>query len=229
MKNHLKRVAAPKLWRIDKAAKTFIVRPKAGAHPLTHGMALGVLLRDSLHLAGTMAEVQKILRENEVLVDGIRRKEYRYIVGLFDVVSLPALKKQYRIVLTAQRGVELIEIPSSEKDTKVCKIVGKSTLPKGKIQLHLHDGRNIISSQHVAVGDSVVITVPAAEIKQVLPLQRGAAVYIRTGRRVGDVGIVQDLKGLQAAYGGEQGTVETVRRHLFVVGKEKPVITIRAQ
>ena len=228
MKNHLKRIAAPKLWDIDRAFPTFIVRPKAGAHALARGMALGVLLRDTLHVAKTLTEVRKILSANEVLVDGTRRKEYRHIVGLFDVLSIPTLKKQYRIVLTAQQGVHITEIVPSEQGIKVCKVVGKSVLPGGKVQVHLHDGRNVVSSQKVAVGDSVVITIPKGEVTHVLPLKQGMLVYIDNGRRVGEVGTLQEIKGAQAVYVKDTVPVETAKKYLFVVGKEKPVITIHA-
>jgi len=40
MKNHLKRIATPRTWVIDRKAETFITRPKPGAHSLYFGMSL---------------------------------------------------------------------------------------------------------------------------------------------------------------------------------------------
>ena len=51
MKNHLKRIAAPKSWLINRKSSTFIVRPNPGAHALDKGLPLGVIIRDNLKLA----------------------------------------------------------------------------------------------------------------------------------------------------------------------------------
>ncbi|MEK6901176.1 MAG: 30S ribosomal protein S4e [Nanoarchaeota archaeon] len=228
MKNHLKRIAAPKLWDINRAASIFIVRPKAGAHSLKRGMALGVLLRDTLHIANTLTEVRKLLSANDVRIDGTRRTEYRHVVGLFDILSIPSLKRWYRVLLTAERGIHLQEIPAGEQAIKVCKVTGKSVLPGGKIQIHLHDGRNVTSSQPVAVGDSVVITIPKGEVTEVLPLKPGMLVYIDNGRKVGNVGTLREIKKTQAVYVKDDIVVETAKKYLFVVGKEKPSITVQA-
>ena len=98
MKNHLKRIATPRTWVIDRLSRTFITRPKPGAHSLAQGMPLSVILRDMVKVASTTAEVKKILNNKEVLVDGKRRKDHRLIVGLFDIISIPELKQQFRIV-----------------------------------------------------------------------------------------------------------------------------------
>ena len=228
MKNHLKRLAAPRMWFIKRKGTKYIVKPNPGGHPFQMGLPLALILRDILHLAHTGVEVKKILHNNEVLVDGIRRRDNRFIVGLFDTVSLPNLKLYYRVVLDVKGRLFLCKIPPSEQNLKIGKVIGKTVLSKGKIQLHLHDGRNVVSSQKVAVGDSVVITIPKGEVTHVLPLKQGMLVYIDNGRRVGEVGTLQEIKGAQAVYVKDTVPVETAKKYLFVVGKEKPVITIHA-
>ena len=59
-------------------------------------------------------------------------------------------------------------MPVNEKESslKLCKIKGKN-LMKGKINLNLHDGRNIITdNKEIKVGDSVLIELPAQKINQ---------------------------------------------------------------
>ena len=41
MKNHLKRIASPRTWLINRKSNTFITRPKPGAHSFEHGISLG--------------------------------------------------------------------------------------------------------------------------------------------------------------------------------------------
>ena len=96
MKRHLKSIAAPKSWILPRIRGKFTLRPQHSGHPYAAGLPLGLLMRDTLKQAATMAEVRKLLATREVLVDGRRRKDHRFLVGLFDVLSFPALSKNYR-------------------------------------------------------------------------------------------------------------------------------------
>ena len=115
MKNHLKRIASPRTWAIDRKNNKFITRPRPGAHSFENGLALGVIIRDHLKLASTMSEVKKTLNNNEVLVDGKRRKDHRYLIGLFDVLKIA--KKSYRIIFDRKGRIIVTEI--SEKDKNI--------------------------------------------------------------------------------------------------------------
>ncbi len=225
MKNHLKRIAAPRRWHIDRKANTFTTRPKPGAHPLDQGLPLNVILRDIVKIAASTSEVKKILNNNEILVDGKRRKDHRFIVGLFDVVSFN--KSQYRVALDAKGRLSLIEIPATEKTKKVCKVTGKSILKGGKIQLNLFDGKNILTSEKVSVGDSVLIELPSCKITKVFPLKEGATIYLQRGKRSGDSGTLKTLNDKQAVYESNGKDVETLKEYLFVIGEKKAEVTIQ--
>ncbi|MBT4935776.1 30S ribosomal protein S4e [Candidatus Woesearchaeota archaeon] len=230
MKNHLKRIASPRTWLINRKSNTFITRPKPGAHSFEHGISLGVILRDMLHVASTMSEAKKILNSKNVLVDGSRVKDHRRIVGLFDVISLPDIEKQYRIVLDIKGRLELIEIDAKESTHKICKIVGKTILKKGKIQFNLHDGKNIISDKDARVGDSFVVTLPTKEVESVLSLNPGATIFLIQGKHSGDVGVLKEFKDNNALYTKDNVDVETAKGYLFVVGlKGKTQITLRKE
>lgn len=226
MKNHLKRIASPRTWIISRKTNTFITRPNSGAHALENGMALSVILRDVLGLASTTREAKKLLNNKEVLVDGKRRKDHRLIVGLFDVISFPELKKSYRIVMDNKGRLIVKEIPETEKDIKLCKVVGKTVLQKGKIQFNLHDGKNIISDKAAKVGDSFVVALPSLEIKDILPLQNKSMVFLQRGKHNGDQGTLKEIKETQALYEKDGQEIETAKAYLFVIGTKDAVITV---
>lgn len=226
MKNHLKRIAAPRSWVIDRKSRTFITRPKPGAHSLKNGISLGFLIRDSLALASTMSEVKKLLNNQEVLVDGKRRKDHRLIVGLFDTISIPTIKKQWRMSLDKKGRLIALDIPENESTIKICKVVGKKILPKEKIQLNLHDGKNIITTKPVKVGETLVIVLPSLEIKEVLSPNAGAAVILTNGKKSGQSGKLKSIIKDEATLEVDNQDVETAKKYLFVVGKQKPVVTI---
>lgn len=226
MKNHLKGIAAPKTWNIARKANVFSVRPNPGAHALEWGLPLGFIIRDTLQLALTLAEASKILHRSEVLVDGVRRTDHRFIVGLFDVISIPPIQKYYRVVLDRKGRLAVVEIPPSESGIKLCKVRGKTALAAGKIQLNLYDGKNIISADPVNVGDSVVISLPTLKITQVLPLQPGALVFLTKGKHGGDLGTVKAITGKEAMYICKGTEIQTAKAYLYVVGTKEPLITV---
>lgn len=226
MKNHLKRIAAPKTWILDRQQNIFTVRPNPGAHSLDTGLPLGMILRDILNYASTMGEVRKILNNKDILVDGKKRKDHRFMVGLFDVLSFPELKKQYRVVLDNQGRLVLVEISAAESTLKPFKVIGKTMLSNGKIQFNLYDGKNIITDKKLKVGDSIVLELPQLAFKEVLPLDSGAIVFLTKGKHGGDVGKLKEIKGKEALYLANGKEIETAKSYLFVVGKKEPVITL---
>lgn len=220
MKNHLKRIAAPKTWFINRKSNTFILRPNPGAHSFHHGLPLGVILRDMLAVASTMGEVRKVLHNKDVFVDGVKRNDHRFLVGLFDVVSLPELKKQYRLVLDVKGRLVLSEITEKESGIKISKIVGKTALRGGKIQFNLHDGKNIVTDAKASVGDSFVVTLPALKIAKILPLKAGMHIFLTQGKHAGDSGVLKGVKGREATYSAHDVEIDTAKQYLFVVGEK---------
>jgi len=227
MKNHLKRIPAPKTWIIDRKAKVFTIRPRPGAHALSNGLALGTIIRDELKLASTLTETKKVLINNEILVDGKRRKDYRFIIGLFDVLKIPALKQAYRLMLDKKGRITVNPVSETESHIKICKVVGKSILPGKKLQVNLHDGKNLNTDVKVKVGDSVVLTLPDNKIKEVLPLTAGALVFLTSGKHNGDLGKFKETKGKEAVYVKDGEEIMTAKEYFFVIGKDKPVIEIK--
>ena len=222
MKNHLKRIATPKTWSIARKQNKFIVRPHSGGHSLKFSMALGVVLRDKLNLVRTLREGQKMLHAQEVFVDGKRKKDRRDMVGLFDVITIPALKKHFQIVLSKKGKLEVVELSEKDANTKKAKIVGKCIVSGGKLQLRLHDGKNVLYSGAAKVGDSVVFDFKDRKITAVLKKETGAEVFLTRGKHAGSKGTLAAIEGELARYVSEDGQeVETATKYLFVLGKGK--------
>ncbi|HLD40073.1 MAG TPA: 30S ribosomal protein S4e [Candidatus Nanoarchaeia archaeon] len=226
MKNHLKLIAAPRTWFMPRKTNVFTIRPNPGAHSLEYGLPLGLLLRDELKLASTTAEVRKIVTQKEVLVDGVARTDHRFMVGLFDVLSVPKLKKQYRMLLDKKGRLSLKEINAKEAALKLARVVGKTALKGGKIQFNLHDGRNLVSDAKAKVGDTFVISLPAVSVTKILPVKKGSKVFLIKGKHAGDVGVLKEIKGMEATYTVDGADIDTAKDYLFVVGDKDSEITL---
>ncbi|HIJ10987.1 TPA: hypothetical protein HA278_02925, partial [Candidatus Woesearchaeota archaeon] len=96
---------------------------------------------------------------------------------------------------------------------------------KGTIQYNLHDGKNITGDIKAKVGDSVLLTLPKAEVKEVFSREKGAAVFLVGGKGKGNKGTLQSVEGDDAVYDKDGATIETATEHLFVIGKGKPALT----
>ena len=137
-----------------------------------------VILRDMLGYANSSREVKYILEKKNVTVDGIRRRDYRFPVGLFDVLSLNDINEHFRVILDKKGKIDLIKIGKEESMLKLCRIKGKCVV-KGKVQLNLYGGRNIIVKEdEYKTGDAVLLDLSKKnEIKQKIHLDKNVWVY----------------------------------------------------
>ena len=229
MKSHLKRLAIPKSWKVKRRGLTFIVRPYPGPHSIKLGLSLNSVMRDILRIAKNSKEVKKILHDNEILVDGIRRKEQKFPVGIMDVVEFKKSNEHYRVVLDKGK-IRLIAIDKKEGTIKPCRITGKSKV-KGKTQLNLYDGKNIlVEKDEYKVGDTVIIGLPKQDIKENIKLEKGCSIYLIGGKHIGDIGKIEGIITNKITYKNEKGEIiETLKKYVFVVGKDKPVVSLESK
>lgn len=225
-KKHLKRLNTPNSWNIKKKENKYIKRPYPGAHSFDNGMPLSIFLKDFICVAKTNKEVKNVLNKQDILINGIRRRECKFIVGLMDVISIPYIKENFRVLINNMGKIDIIKVDDSEANVKICKINNK-TIFKNKIQLNLSDGRNIISdSKDCKVGDSVLIEIPKQKIKETLKLDRGSLVLIVGGKKSGKIATVEDINKDIMKCRDKEGIFETLKSYAFVIGREKPLIKV---
>ncbi|KAG0046593.1 40S ribosomal protein S4, partial [Gryganskiella cystojenkinii] len=87
-KKHLKRLNAPKHWMLDKLTGTYAPRPTAGPHKLRECLPLVILIRNRLKYALNGKEVQNILMQRLVKVDGKVRTDSTFPSGFMDAISI---------------------------------------------------------------------------------------------------------------------------------------------
>ena len=227
VKNHLKRLNTPKTWDVKRKRIKFIIRPNPGAHSLDDGMPIGVILRDLLGYAKTTREVKRILQENNIIVDGIRRKDPHFSVGFMDTIKFTEIKEAFRVIINKRGKISLLKINEKESSLKPCKIKGKTKL-KAKTQLNLFDGKNIlIEKDDYKTGDTLLLSLPKQEIKAHLKLEKGALICLTMGSHIGEVGVVEDIMANKIKCKTKKGSVfETLKKYAFVIGKDKPIVTI---
>lgn len=235
MGHHQKRLAAPKAWRVPRKAFKWVTKPSAGPHPVERGLPLAVVLRDYLRLVETDREARRTLGAGAVQVDGRIVKDPKFPVSFFDVISVPALKKHYRVLVDTRGRITVDEIDAKEAGWKLARVTGKTTIRGGLTQLHFHDGRNVVVVQDTYhTGDAVKLGLPGQEIQGTIPFKEGGLCLITGGRHAGEVAtlaevIVKRISGenMVALKSGER-TVRTVKSYVFPIGAKAAEITLPA-
>jgi small subunit ribosomal protein S4e len=181
-------------------------------------MPINLILRNILQITKSTHETKKLLANEEVLVDDRRIKDYKEAVGLFDILSIPSLRKTYTLILTTRNQLKLIEIPNTEE--KLERIRSKKVVKDGKVQLTFHDGRNVIADNNYKVNDSVLFDLKQKKITKHLPLAEGAIVCVISGKKTGSIGKFEARKGKFATVNFGQEKREILVENLFVVNQQ---------
>lgn len=226
----LKRLAAPKFWKIPRKVKKFVISPRPGPHQKKLYIPLGVIIRDYLKYAETLKEVKKILNQKIVSINGKIRKDYRFPVGLMDVLRVGDMF--YR-VMPNKNGLYLKEI--SDSNIKLSKVVDKTYIKKNNVQINLHDGTNFVvkrDEDKFKTGDVIVFDLTKNERKEVLKLEKGCVAVIAYGAKSGKICVLDEIKIIRSLQPNiaivkiDEKQVKIPKDYIFVIGKEKPIIQI---
>ncbi len=230
-KGYQKRVSAPRSWPIERKTHKFVAKPIPGPHSKEYSLPLIVILRDILKIGEQAKEIKRILHEGKVLVNGVVRKDHRFPVGIFDVISIPATDQHYRILID-NKGKLCLKL-TQDKNLKLCKIKNKTILKKGAVQLNLNDGWNLIGTNEYKTGDSVVLSLPDRKIVKHLPRKQGSLAMIVGGAHSGEVARIKEVKIIRSsrpnlvkltALDGRE--FETIEEHVYIIGDAKPALDL---
>jgi small subunit ribosomal protein S4e len=190
--SHLKRLAAPKTWNISRKDNTFIVTPNPGPHKKEHSIPLVVLIRDMIGIVDNAKECKNILHTGQVLINGRKRRENNYPVGLMDIIELPLTKKSYKLMISTKGKLFAKELEKSED--RMCRIEGKTILANKKVQLNLFGGENIIiDKDEYKVGDTIKLDVKDRKVKGSVVLSKGVPALIIGGSHVGEIAVIKGI------------------------------------
>jgi small subunit ribosomal protein S4e len=225
-KKHLKRLAAPKHWMLDKLSGIFAPRPSTGPHKLRECLPLIILLRNRLKYALTAREVQLILNQRLVKVDGKVRTDTTYPAGFMDVVSIDKTNELFRLLYDTKGRFAVNRITPQEAAYKLCKVrkvaVGSKRVP----HLTTTDGRTIrFPDPLIKSHDTIKLDLATGKITDFIKFDVGNLVTITGGRNLGRVGVITHREKHPGSFdivhvrdaGGHQ--FATRLGNVFVIGK----------
>ena len=240
---HLKRKPAPKIWPIHRKEAVWTIMPKPGPHPLSRSLPLTLIVRDILGFAKTAKEAKNIISTGKIMVDGKKRHDEHFLVGLMDVISIVDTKKSYRI-LPSKKGLILHPIDADEASFKLCRIENKTVVKGGKMQLDLHDGSSFLVANENSQTpkedvyhtlDVVKLSIPNRELLEYTKLAVGAPVQVIGGKNMGLWGKISSIEKkpdkkrrdllvtLKDVYGKQ---FQTILDFVFILGDAESLISL---
>ena len=223
--SHMKRLTMPRSWPLPRKSSVWIQKPNPCGHPLNLCMPMGVILRDVLGVAQNRREAKKILHSKLVKVDGAIETDIGRGVGLMDVLTVGDVS--YKCVLDTNGKLRYRTIPAKEASTKICRVMGKTTIKGAKTQVHLHDGRNLLFNENpeYKTGDSLVISLPDQEVKSYHKFEEGSIAYLTGGNHIGELATVrgQDIKRSSKANEVQFDDFGTISDYVFIISGESDI------
>ena len=223
--SHMKRLTMPRSWPLPRKSSVWIQKPNPCGHPLDLCMPMGVILRDVLGVAQNRREAKKILHSKLVKVDGAIETDIGRGVGLMDVLTVG--DASYKCILDTNGKLRYRTIPAKEALTKICRVMGKTTIKGAKTQVHLHDGRNLLFNENpeYKTGDSLVISLPDQEVKSYHKFEEGSIAYLTGGNHIGELATVrgQDIKRSSKANEVQFDDFGTISDYVFIISDESDI------
>ena len=223
--SHMKRLTMPRSWPLPRKSSVWIQKPNPCGHPLDLCMPMGVILRDVLGVAQNRREAKKILHSKLVKVDGAIETDIGRGVGLMDVLTVGDVS--YKCVLDTNGKLRYRTIPAKEALTKICRVMGRTTIKGAKTQVHLHDGRNLLFNENpeYKTGDSLVISLPDQEVKSYHKFEEGSIAYLTGGNHIGELATVrgQDIKRSSKANEVQFDDFGTISDYVFIISDESDI------
>ncbi len=215
---HIKRMAIPKIWPLAKKGTKYVMRPKAGKN-IELCLPVCIIFREILGLVKTRKDMKQILNSKDVLINNKIAIDVNQSVGFFDVISIPRINKYYRLEISKNKKLAVLEISEKDSFKKPYKVIGKTVLKKGRIQLNLYEGANFILGKdikNVNVEDTIIVDIKQNKIISHVPLKQGSFAWIIKGKHIGNKGEITNVDGIFVTIKTEGEQIKTAVKNIYL-------------
>ncbi|KAG3291438.1 RPS4X [Ictidomys tridecemlineatus] len=229
-KKHLKRVAAPKHWMLDKLTGVFPSCPSTGPHKLKECLPLIIFLRNRLKYALTGDEVKKTCMQRFIKIDGKVRTNITYPTSFMDVISIDKTGENFCLIYDTKGRFAVHQITPEEAKYKLKIFMGTKGIP----HLVTHDAGTIrYPDSLIKVNGTIQIDLETGKITDFIKFDTGNLCMVTGGANLGRIGVITnrerhlgsfDMVHVKNAIGN---SFATRLSNIFVIGKgNKPWISL---
>jgi len=200
-KKHLKRLAAPRHWMLDKLSGTWAPRPSTGPHKLRECLPLIILLRNRLKYALSKREVTQIVAQRLIKVDGKVRTDPTFPAGFQDVISIEKTNELFRLLYDTKGRFAVHRITPEEAKFKLLKVKRVCVGAKGIPYLTTHDGRTLrYPDPLVKANDTIKVELETSKMVDHVKFEVGNLAMVTGGRNLGRVGVITNKERHEGSF-----------------------------
>lgn len=181
---HQVRTQVSKKIPIPRKGTKYVARASSN---LQDSVPVVVAIRDMIQLARTAKEVKEMIKNKSLKINGKEVKDLRESIRLFNHLEAG---KTYSLSLKPTGKFDFVETKSKER---ACKVIDKKMLKGKKVQLNLHDGSNILSTDKISVNDTIYLD-EKGKITKHVKFEKGKNCFIISGKYIGNEGKIQEEK-----------------------------------
>ncbi|XP_055978256.1 40S ribosomal protein S4, X isoform-like [Sorex fumeus] len=232
LKKHLKRVATPKHWMLDKLLGVFALRPSTKPHKLRECLPLISFLRNRLKYTLTGDEVKKICMQHFIKIDGKVRTDVTYPTGFMDVINIDKTGENFHLDYDTKGHFAVHRITPQEAKYKLCKIRKIFVGTKGIPHLVTQDARTIhYPDPLIKMNDTIQIDLETGKITN--SIKFGNLCMVSGDANLGRIGVITNRERHPSSF--DVGPVKDANgnsfatrfSNIFVIGKgNKPWISL---
>ena len=194
---HLTRAESSKKLQIPRKGSKYVARPFSH---LKDSVTIVAAVRDLLNLAKTASEVQKMIWEGKIKVNGRKVKDYRDTIQIFNTLEAGKL---FSLSILPTHKFYFKEISEKDSKSRLCKVTNKRLVKSGVAQLNLHDGTNVLiksksEADQIKNGDSVYLSLEGKIVKHT-SVSPGREIFVFLGSNAGKKGKIIQLDGENAS------------------------------
>ncbi|MEK6825207.1 MAG: KOW motif-containing protein [Nanoarchaeota archaeon] len=186
---HLTRQQVTTKLPIPRKGTKYIAR--ASSH-ISQSVSVLLAIRDMLKLAKTAKEARRMVQEKLLKINGKTIMDVHESIKLFNIFEAD---KTYRLSLLPTKKFTLEEVSAKDaKEHRLVKVTDKRLIQGGKIQLNLHDGSNVLTTEKVKVNDSLYLDAEGKVKKHISP-EKGKTAMVIEGKHTGKQGTIESISG----------------------------------
>jgi small subunit ribosomal protein S4e len=202
---------------------------------LHHPQVLPTPCRHHLKVALNGREANVIIQDKEagIKVDNRVRRDIKFPVGIFDVITLIKTGESYRLLYDVKGRFTLVKQKSDEAKTKLLKIRRRVVGANKEPYVVTHDSRTIrFPNPEISEGDTVKFDLEKNAIVEFYKNEPGHLAYITAGNNVGRVGQILHVEKHLGSYDivhlkdNNGKTFATRASNLFIIGNKKSSVTL---
>jgi len=225
-KNHLKRITAPKTWKVERKTKPFVTKPNPGAHSYDLCVSINTFLKQYTGLTQTTKETKYLLTHETLEINGKAIEDHAHQVGFLDVIDIPHAEKHFLVSVNQKGQLSPIEHDEAIKE-RFDKITGKKHVTGGKTQLTTLNGETFLVDDDSHKTESTIrFTKAKKSIKNVYPYKEEAPAFIFQGKHAGRKGSIAAIGDDQIIIETEDEEIQTEKDYTIVTGNKQPSVDL---